>query len=105
MIIDGVRKIDLAGGVSGAWAGDLPQSTIESLGRFRHLTVLNLVQCPAVLDDEIFHFICSNLTQLREFGFSHCDQLTDLGLTGKNKDVLIGPGIHALTGNSSTATF
>lgn len=89
----------MAGAVSGVWAGDTPQSTMESLGRFRHLTVLYLIQCPAAIDDEILHFICSNLTQLREFGFSHCDRVTDVGMKGLRNDDITRLGIASLTGN------
>jgi len=88
----------LAAAVAGNLVGDLPESIMESLGRFRCLKVLNLVQCPDAVDDKVLAYICSNLKHLQELGFSHCDQLTDVGLTGKQNGVEVGAGLNSLSG-------
>jgi len=71
---------------------------MESLGRFRHLKVLNLVQCPDAVDDKVLAYICSNLKHLQELGFFDCDQLTDVGLTGKQNGVEVCAGLSSLSG-------
>jgi len=93
----------LAGAFIGGGKNDSPEPKMESLGRLRHLTVLNLLQCKDALDDEILHFICSNMLQLTELGFSHCEKLTDVGLTGERNGERIAPGLRNLT--STTTEF
>jgi len=72
---------------------------MESLGRFKNLTTLDVVQCPNALNDKILGYISTNMPLLREFGFSHCEEVTDLGITGKNPAGEVRhPGIQALAG-------
>jgi len=97
-----VKRIDLSGAPLSTDAS--LGTVIESLSRFTSLTVFNVIQCPNALDDKVLQFICSKLTQLREFGFSHCDYVTDFGLTGCQDGEVTRPGLGFLTGKSSYLT-
>jgi len=56
------------------------------------------MQCGSALNDDIVKFSCTKMTELREFGFSNCHEMSDVGVRVKRNGETIHHGIGTFAG-------
>jgi len=55
---------------------------LDLLGRFQNLKRLSFRGCLNAVDDDVMQFIFREMTAVEELEVSHCEHLTDAGITG-----------------------
>ena len=98
---ESIRSLTLSGLIEDDdWNGVEPsEGIVLCLAELPNLTKLNFLKSENSISDYVLQYICSNMTQLLELEFSHCDEVTDFGLTGIHETENTGISLKNLKGN------